>query len=174
MNGFNLYFSATGEDGNFQLVKTLSAFELQTRVTGLSELKGCYYITAVDRSGNESGPSNIVCIDNCPNYELPNAFTPNGDNVNDTFQAYDNPFPRCPRFVEAVDITIYNRWGVAVFEYNSATFTENDIYINWDGRDQNGKELPSGTYYYSGNVIFDVFDDSRRNQKLKGTIQLIR
>lgn len=174
LGGYRLYFSEEGEEGNFELVQTLSVFELQTRRLNLPQLKGCYYITALDRSGNESEPSNIVCIDNCPNYELPNAFTPNGDNTNDTFQAYDNPFPRCPRFVEAVQINIYNRWGVEVFAYNSSGSTESDIYIHWDGRDKNGKELPAGTYFYSGNVLFDVLDESQRNQKLKGTIQLIR
>jgi len=174
LGGYRLYFSETGAEGTFSLVETLSVFELETRRVNLPELKGCYYITALDRSGNESEPSNIVCVDNCPNYELPNAFTPNGDNTNDTFQAYDNPFPRCPRFVEAVQISIYNRWGVEVFEYNSTSSVENDIYIHWDGRDKNGKELPAGTYFYSGNVAFDVLDESQRNQKLKGTIQLIR
>ena len=174
LGGYRLYFSENGEEGTFSLVETLSVFELETRRVNLPELKGCYYITALDRSGNESEPSNIVCVDNCPNYELPNAFTPNGDNTNDTFQAYDNPFPRCPRFVEAVQINIYNRWGVEVFEYNSTSSVENDIFIHWDGRDKNGKELPAGTYFYSGNVAFDVLDESQRNQKLKGTIQLIR
>jgi gliding motility-associated-like protein len=174
LGGYRLYFSETGEEGSFELVQTLSVFELETRRLNLPQLKGCYYITALDRSGNESEPSNIVCVDNCPNYELPNAFTPNGDNTNDTFQAYDNPFPRCPRFVEAVQINIYNRWGVEVFQYNSASSLENDIYIHWDGRDKNGKELPAGTYFYSGNVAFDVLDESQRNQTLKGTIQLIR
>lgn len=174
LGGFRLYFSETGEEGTFALVETLSIFELSTRRANLPQLKGCYYITALDRSGNESEPSNVVCVDNCPNYELPNAFTPNGDNTNDTFQAFDNPFPRCPRFVEAVQISIYNRWGVEVFSYSSASSVENDIYIHWNGTDKNGKELPAGTYYYSGTVAFDVLDESRKTQKLKGTIQLIR
>lgn len=174
LNGYRLYFSGSGEEGTFELVSTLAVIQNNTRITGLQDLKGCYYITAVDRSGNESAPSNIVCVDNCPSYELPNVFTPNGDNVNDTFQAFDNPFPRCPRFVEAVEINIYNRWGVLVHQYNSLSSTENNIFINWNGRDLDGRDLPAGTYFYSGTVLFNVLDESRREQKLKGTIQLMK
>ncbi|WP_339904843.1 gliding motility-associated C-terminal domain-containing protein, partial [uncultured Cyclobacterium sp.] len=122
----------------------------------------------------ESEPSNIVCIDNCPYYELPNVFTPNGDNINETFQAFDNPYAKCPRFVEAVAIKIYNRWGVLVHEYNSAQASENNIFINWDGKDQNGNDLPSGTYYYEAIILFDVLDENRRQQKIKGTVQLMK
>ncbi|WP_158859143.1 T9SS type B sorting domain-containing protein [Lunatibacter salilacus] len=174
LNGYRLYFSPTGDEGTFELISTLAVIQNNTRITGLLDLKGCYYLTAVDRSGNESDPSNIVCIDNCPNYELPNVFTPNGDNVNDTFQAFDNPFPSCPRFVEAVEINIYNRWGVLVHSYNSLSSTENNIYINWNGRDLDGRDLPAGTYFYSGTVLFNVLDASQRERKLKGTIQLMK
>ncbi len=106
---------------------------------------------------------------------LPNAFTPNGDNANDTFQAYDEPASRCPRFVESVEIRIYDRWGTEVFAYNSLEDSpENNIFINWDGRNKNGKELSAGTYYYDATVIFDVLDPSRRVSKLKGSVQLIK
>jgi len=174
LSGYRLYFSSTGEEGTFKVVSSLAVIQNNTRIAGLADLKGCYYITAVDRSGNESNPSNIVCVDNCPNYELPNVFTPNSDNVNDTFQAFDNPFPRCPRFVEAVEINIYNRWGVLVHSYTSLSSTENNIYINWEGMDLNGRALPAGTYFYSGTVLFNVLDESQRERKLKGTIQLMK
>ncbi|EOZ96906.1 hypothetical protein A33Q_2216 [Indibacter alkaliphilus LW1] len=174
LSNFRLYFTPDGEDGQFELVGTYSPFELQATITNLPVFRGCYYITAVDRSGNESEPSNIVCVDNCPNYDLPNAFTPNGDGINETFMAYDNPFSRCPRFVTGVEIFIVNRWGAEVFSYNSLTSSENDIFIRWDGRDKNGNELPAGTYFYSATVLFDVLDPSLQQEKLKGTIQIIR
>ncbi|TVP44750.1 MAG: gliding motility-associated C-terminal domain-containing protein [Mongoliibacter sp.] len=174
LNNFRLYFTADGENGQFELVGTYTPFELQATITNLPTFRGCYYITAIDRSGNESDPSNVVCVDNCPNYELPNAFSPNGDGVNETFMAFDNPFSKCPRFVTGVEIFIVNRWGVEVFSYNSLTSNENDIFIRWDGRDKNGNELPAGTYFYNANVMFDVLDPSQQQQKLKGTIQVIR
>ena len=169
-----LYFTPDGEEGQFELVAQLSAIQLSTRINNLPNYRGCYYITAIDRSGNESEPSNIVCVDNCPNYVLPNAFTPNGDGLNDTFSAFDNPFSQCPRFVTGVEIMIVNRWGAEVFTYNSLESNENDIFIRWNGRDKNGNDLPAGTYFYSGKVFFDVLDPSLRERTLKGTIQILR
>jgi gliding motility-associated-like protein len=174
LSGYNLYFTSDGEDGQFQLITQLTAIQLETRINNLTNYRGCYYITAVDRSGNESEPSNIVCVENCPNYEVPNAFTPNGDGLNETFMAFDNPFAKCPRFVTGVEIFIVNRWGAEVFYYNSLQSNENDIFIRWNGRDKNGNELPAGTYFYSGTVMFDVLDPTQQSQSLKGTIQILR
>lgn len=174
LSGYRLYFTPDGEEGTFNLVGQYPNIQTAARITNLPTYRGCYYITAVDRSGNESEPSNIVCVDNCPVYNLPNAFTPNGDGNNDTFIAFDNPFSACPRFVTGVEIFIVNRWGAEVFRYNSLQSNENDIFIRWDGRDQNGNELPAGTYFYSGKVYFDVLDPSQKERELKGTIQILR
>lgn len=173
LSGYRLYFTDRGEDSEFNMIREFTAVEFEATIANLTTYRGCYYITAVDRSGNESEPSNVVCVENCPNYTLPNAFTPNGDGINDTFQAFDNPFSECPRFVTGVELFIVNRWGVEVFSYNSLESTENDIFIRWDGRDKNDNPLPAGTYFYSGTVRFDVLDESRREQSLKGTIQIL-
>ncbi|MDO8965952.1 gliding motility-associated C-terminal domain-containing protein [Algoriphagus sp.] len=174
LSGYKLYFTPDGEEGTFNLVGQYSSLSLSARLNNLPNYRGCYYITAVDRSGNESAASNVVCVDNCPVYNLPNAFTPNGDGNNDTFIAFDNPFSQCPRFVLGVEIFIVNRWGVEVFSYNSLTSNENDVLIRWDGRDKNGNELPASTYFYSGKVTFDVLDPTQRERSLKGTIQILR
>jgi gliding motility-associated-like protein len=106
-------------------------------------LAACYQVTAIDSFGNESQPSVIVCIDSCAGYDLPNVFSPNGDNYNEIFKAY-NP----NNYVNKVNMKIYNRWGKLVFK------TENPN-INWDGRDIDTKRfVPTGVYYY----ICDVFE----------------
>ena len=175
LSGYRLYFNPDGSpDGTFTRIGQYSAIQLRATLRNLANYKGCYYITAVDRSGNESPKSNVVCLDNCPNYLLPNAFSPNGDGLNDTFMAFDNPFSKCPRFVSQVELFIVNRWGTEVFRYASQSATENDPFIRWDGKDPSGNELPAGTYYYSGTVFFDVVDPTKKQQTLKGTIQLIR
>jgi gliding motility-associated-like protein len=175
LSGYRLYFNPEGTpDGTFTRIGQYSAIQLRATLSNLANYKGCYYITAVDRSGNESPKSNVVCVDNCPNYLLPNAFSPNGDGLNDTFMAFDNPFSKCPRFVTNVELFIVNRWGTEVFRYASQSATENDPFIRWDGKDPSGNELPAGTYYYSGTVLFDVVDPTKKQQTLKGTIQLLR
>jgi len=160
--------------------------------SNLPSFAACYKISAVDRAGNESELSEVFCFDNCPYYELPNVFTPNGDACNDLFSAYsdrvaseigeDGVAPcgqdlndlrtRCARFVLAVDFTVYNRWGKEVYNYQSGG--ERSIYIDWNGLDNNGKELAGGIYYYSAEVTFDVVDLSKQKQTMKGWVHLIR
>lgn len=162
---------------------------------GLPSLAFCYKISAVDRSGNESELSDPSCNDNCPYYELPNVFSPNsGDECNDRFSAWRMPnsyiksidengvidwgpcgpvdVTKCARFVESVVFSVYNRWGKEVYSYESGS--ERSIYIDWDGRDNEGRELAAGIYYYAAEVKFDSVDPAKANQTIKGWVHLLR
>jgi gliding motility-associated-like protein len=130
--------------------------------TGLSSFAGCYYVTAVNRYGNESAPSNLVCKDNCPQFALPNVFTPNGDGRNDVFRPL-----QCPTFIETVSFRVYNRWGVEVF-------TTTDININWNGQSNDGKDLAAGQYYYEVVVSFVSVKRTTTPLVFKGWIQLLQ
>jgi len=126
-------------------------------------LAGCYAVSAIDSFSNESALSPTLCVDNCPEYVLPNAFTPNGDGANDTYR----PFPGW-RFVEKIDLKIFNRWGNQVF-------ATTDPQILWDGRNESGEELSEGTYFY----VCEVYEQRvegvvRRADVLSGYIELIR
>ena len=174
LRGYNIYFSASGDEGTFELVESVQNDTVFLH-TGLNSFKGCYYVTAVDRSNNESEPSEIVCNDNCPYYELPNVITPNGDGINDIFRPLDENSgvtgARCPRFVQSVFFRVFNRWGELLYTYKSGG--ENSIYINWDGRDAQGQRLPSGNYYFSVDVVFDVRRKEDREQTLTGWVQIL-
>jgi gliding motility-associated-like protein len=63
----------------------------------------------------------VVIEPNCDETDIfvPNTFTPNGDNFNDTFAPISN-------FIDLMDLVIYNRWGEEVFKSNDP----NDV---WDG-----------------------------------------
>ncbi|MGB3465331.1 MAG: gliding motility-associated C-terminal domain-containing protein, partial [Cyclobacteriaceae bacterium] len=180
---YNVYFSAEQSevDEDFELIANVTATEFFHE--NLSSLKGCYRIRSVDRSGNLSEPSEIICTDNCPNYELPNTFSPNGDGLNDFFTPFYEPFSRpivdfdrsrCPRFVEKVVFTVFDRTGNELFVYNSDENPENNILINWDGTTANGNTLPTGTYFYTAEVTFDRLNPADELQQFKGWIQLFR
>ncbi|GLR19459.1 T9SS type B sorting domain-containing protein [Portibacter lacus] len=162
LESFNIYFS--NDSVEFELIANVSGDAEFTYDDLLdNSVSGCYAITSIDSSGNESKLSSIVCSANCPLYELPNVFTPNGDNANDLFVPRDN------RFVSEVDMKIYNRWGELVFQTS-------DPEINWDGTNFKGKELAEGVYYYKCDVIESSVDGSQERSIgiLSGSITIIR
>ncbi|MCG8317880.1 MAG: gliding motility-associated C-terminal domain-containing protein [Cytophagales bacterium] len=178
VRSYNIYFSPV-PDGDYVLIgnviDTVFIHDSDNNIFGLTSLGGCYQLASVDRSGNESVRTDPICVANfetCAFYELPNVFTPNGDGKNDTFQAFKGIPERCPRFVEQVVFTIYNRHGRKLFEYESGG--ENDIFINWDGNSDSGQQLSSGIYYYEADVTFDILDPNFSTRKLNGWIHLVR
>jgi len=91
--------------------------------------------------------------------EIPNVFTPNGDNINDTFNF---------TIAGASDVSfnIYNRWGNVIHTNDNSTQT----YILWDGRTTSGIECTSGVYFYTLQ-----YTDAKGNiQKKNGYVTLIR
>jgi gliding motility-associated-like protein len=167
---YRLYYKRYEEDEQFSLIATINSPSPPAMFyehSGLASFAGCYYVTAVDEDGQESVPSNTVCKDNCPYYELPNVFTPNGDGKNDVFE----PF-RCPRFVESVKFTVYNRWGRPMFETNN-------LLINWNGRigqgeGAAGEDITNGVYYYLAEVRFARLRRSDEKVQFKGWVHLLR
>ena len=100
---------------------------------------GCYAVTAFDIHGNESQNPVMVCpIDSCNFYEIPNVFTPNGDNINDKLVA------KTSGLVEKIDFRIFNRDGMLIFK------TE-EPRIEWDGT-YKGKIVSPGVYFYQCDV----------------------
>jgi len=132
---YNIFYS---EDPGSPLilVGTVDATEHHFEHRPGEKIAGCYSIIAVDNNGNESKPSSEVCVDNCPIFELPNAFTPNGDGQNDIYKPYRS------RFIETIDFKVFNRWGQVIF-------TTLDPEINWNGSNQSGKNVSDGVYFYT-------------------------
>lgn len=139
---YNIYFTDS-LGGEPVLIHTITGAEdtVFTHTDG-SSVAGCYAVTAIDSVGNESAFSDTVCGDNCPEYALPNVFSPNSDRVNDLFI----PFPY--RGVKEIDLQVFNRWGAVVF-------STTDPAIRWDGTLNNaGEPVPDGVYFYICTVVF--------------------
>ncbi len=159
---YNIYYSPT-QGGDMQLIKTIYNVNDTIFVNdSLTSIAGCYAVTAVDSFGNQSAIV-PVCVDNCPQYQLPNVFTPIGGNgVNNIFT------PILPyRYIQSIDINIFNRWGQLMFHTNNPM-------INWDGTDQTTHgQCPDGVYYYVC-VVNEIHVDGIKPVVLKGFVQILR
>lgn len=148
--------------GDFYVVDTI--FDINTTTfldDSLNSIAGCYAVTSVDSFGNESAFSNLVCVDNCPYYQLPNVFTPNGDGINDIFTPL-HPY----KYVQSIDIKIYNRWGTEVFR----TF---DPEIGWNGISmQSNTPCSDGVYYYVC-IVYDIRLQGIIPHVLTGNVHLL-
>ncbi|MEZ4884217.1 MAG: Ig-like domain-containing protein [Chitinophagales bacterium] len=96
----------------------------------------------------------IITIDSENNgcdLKFANAFSPNGDNINDLFliENADN-LEEC--FETIGELVIFNRWGDEVYRVDGY-----DNSVAWDGTWQNnGKDVPDGTYFYVLRYIVDT------------------
>lgn len=161
--GYIVYYQAPTAT-NFSPLATLEGADITAYQHHLENtLAGCYYVTAIDSFQNESAASNQICTENCVLYELPNVFTPNGDDDNELF------VPRKQRFVSHIDLKIFNRWGQSVFE------TQNPN-IEWNGTDgKTGKNVPDGVYYYTCAVLEQNLNGQlTKTLDLNGYVHVIR
>jgi gliding motility-associated-like protein len=89
--------------------------------------------------------------------KIPNAISPNGDNVNDDWVIENiEGFPNC-------EVEVYNRYGTLVWK--STGYKTNWAGVNY----RNGEVLPDGTYFYVIDLKSEVFKDP-----YKGYIQIVK
>lgn len=100
----------------------------------------------------------IAQID-CCHPAIPNAFTPNGDDVNDKFGVI---LKYCD--VQILEFTVYSRWGELMFQALEDT-------DRWDGTTLNGTEAPSDVYVYV--TRYKVADETEEKFE-KGEVTLLR
>jgi gliding motility-associated-like protein len=159
MPSFNIYYSPF-EDSEFDILDNVSGTEYLDFTDNLS-LSGCYYVTSVDSLGNESQASEIICKENCPLYQLPNTFTPNGDGFNDLYKPIVN------RFINRIEMKIFNQWGNLIYETT-------DPIINWDAKNTSGSRVTDGTYYYTCRVFYQSLEGEIENESiLRGHINIL-
>jgi len=85
--------------------------------------------------GCEATSNEIVITVEVVNYAVPNAFTPDGDNINDRFTVF---FPDGAN-IGIRTFQIFNRWGKLIYSDAGLGY--------WDGR-FNGEPAPQDVYVY--------------------------
>ncbi len=125
------------EDDEYSILDTLyGTGNTVYTFDNLNEIAACFAVAAIDSSGNLGPKSADNCVDNCPEFELPNIITLNGDGVNDFFKA------RKVRHIKEIFMYVYDRWGTMVYKTN-------DPYFKWDGVSMaSGRKVSEGTLFY--------------------------
>jgi gliding motility-associated-like protein len=148
---------------DYLLLDSISTYGNNYDIIDPPSIAGCFFLVLTDAKGNKSSPSNELCFDTdiCDSYKLPNVFTPNGDGKYDYFR----PFPY--DYVESVDVVIFNKWGMPVFETNNPD-------IMWDGTNQFTKQpCVDGVYYYVCKVN-EYTLNGIRTRFLNGSVTIFR
>jgi len=115
----------------------------------------CYRIVA-KRSGDQlESVSNEVCIPTICRLFVPNAFSPNGDGLNDIFKPVGI-------YILNYKMQIFNRWGEKLFD-------SYDLHKGWDGK-FSSDYCPVGVYYYQ----IQAKGANGKNINKSGSVLLIR
>ncbi len=112
--------------------------------------------------------------DDDKSFLIPNAFSPNGDGINDYYviSGKEGGLTATKSKLE-----VFNRWGVLVYRSTSVVYGEGDEW--WDGTSTTanmvsiGNDLPNGTYFYVFEVEINTGEEVV-NKKYNGYIELRR
>lgn len=102
--------------------------------------------------------SNAACVVPKPELYMPNAFSPNGDGINDVFR----PFFSSPPQIQGFLLQIWDRWGSLIHE--TSNFLE-----GWDGTDEL-QPVPTGVYVYVLQYTAGEGDQRKRS----GTVNMLK
>jgi gliding motility-associated-like protein len=146
-----LVYEWTTSNGNVSLS---NSFIKNPKATFIND--AALYLKVSDAVGCVGYDSIFVKVYNGPTYYVPNAFTPNGDGVNDIFRAIP------VGMANTVYFRIFNRFGELLFETNQ-------FLKGWDGTFK-GKPQPNGVYVW----VVAGTDRNFKKVEIKGTVNLIR
>jgi gliding motility-associated-like protein len=122
---------------------------------------GRLFLTMVDANGCEFSRDTAIDLSTSrTRIFIPNAFTPNGDNINDQFELLTN---QPQTMIESFEI--FDRWGGLVYVSND----QNGLPPKWDGT-INGRQADPGIYIY----LIKVIQIDGQERRYRGTVQLMR
>jgi len=119
-----------------------------------------YTVTATNINGHSycmATKSLTIPVKRCLYIYVPNAFSPNGDGLNDKM-GIEGDFTSLENFT----FTIFDRNGMVLF-------TTHDEYQKWDGTAK-GIDVPIGVYVY----VIDIKEHMFEPYQLRGSVQVVR
>jgi len=123
---------------------------------------GLYQLTVVDNHGCMDSSLTVVRAEFDDQAFVPNAFSPNGDGVNDLLYPQSGP---C--VFKVLNFAVYDRWGESL--YAVSNFQPNDETKGWDGSFR-GEPLSPGNYIWHMEVEYF----SGRREVLKGDVMILK
>ena len=121
----------------------------------LAAQRDTIYVIVVESTTGCTDTSSTILVNALEPIDIPTAFSPNGDGINDVWHV-----PGLETYRTAT-VRIYNRWGQVVFSKTG------EYYQDFDGT-RNGKDLPVGTYYY----VIQLNQDGKED--LSGDVTITR
>lgn len=125
---------------------TLSCYKCESPTATPTESEVKYTLRVEDEFGCSASDEATIFVDIVYPVYAPNAFTPNGDGVNDMFTLFAGMAVKEIKVLE-----VYNRWGDKVF--TQMNFPAGDIQYGWDGKFK-GHYVEQGIYMYRAVVLF--------------------
>ena len=120
-----------------------------------------YQVRVVDERGCKAMDDILIRVNRAlDGVYLPNAFSPNGDNINDVYRVFPGKAVK-----EIRSLRIFDRWGSLLFE----SIGEDEAGFAWDGRFR-GRELPEGAYL----AVLQVDYVDGRKATFAQEVQLLR
>ena len=114
-----------------------------------------YTVTVTDEYGCEATADKLITVYRENELIVPNAFSPNGDGINDLFR-FDGVN------IRQIELQVFDRWGQKMFD------GKGDKTLGWNG-EYKGKKMELGVYVYQATVYFA--DDTK--EFVKGNVTLL-
>ena len=151
--GYEWRFTREGEEKPF-MTRYEETTTYEFKQTGMTKVE--LYVTMAGYDEAELTATFSISITNSM-LEMPNAFSPNGDGVNDIYKAKENH-----KSIVEFHAYIFNRWGQKIYDWT-------DINGGWDGT-WNGKDVKDGTYY----VLVKAKGADGINYEIKKDVNVLR
>ncbi|MDY4654048.1 MAG: gliding motility-associated C-terminal domain-containing protein [Prevotella sp.] len=151
--GYEWRFTREGEEKPF-MTRYEETTTYEFKQSGMTKVE--LYVTMAGYDEAELTATFSISITNSM-LEMPNAFSPNGDGVNDIYKAKENH-----KSIIEFHAYIFNRWGQKIYDWT-------DINGGWDGT-WNGKDVKDGTYY----VLVKAKGADGINYEIKKDVNVLR